>query len=338
MAYFDNITLEKGMYGSNGQGFTEALERLDPSGGYAGTELAGLDAYERQLKRFDIKVKGAGSDVVEKFFATSQSAALFPEYVRRCVLQGMNSVVGLNEITAAVTRVDAPDYRPLASALAESDKTYPVTAAGTALPATEIKLRNELIPLKKRGRLLVTSYEALRFQRLELFAVTLRQIGACIARAQLGDAIDVLIGGDDAEGTNAADVMKVATAGSLTYTDLISLWGAFSEFEMNRLIASPDMMAKLLAIEELQNPATGLNFQGTGMLSTPLGATLFRSSAVPTGDLLAIDKNCAMEMVVAADTAIDFDRLIDRQMERASVYSVTGFAKIFADAAKILEV
>lgn len=51
--------------------------------------MEGLDAYQRQLKRFDIKVGGRSSDAVEKFFQTSDSAALFPEYVTRAVKQGM---------------------------------------------------------------------------------------------------------------------------------------------------------------------------------------------------------------------------------------------------------
>ena len=76
---FDNLRLEKGMYNEAGRSFTQVLEREDPSEQYKGTALEGLDAYQRQLKRFDIKVKGAGSDAVEKFFATSQSAVLFPE-------------------------------------------------------------------------------------------------------------------------------------------------------------------------------------------------------------------------------------------------------------------
>ena len=86
---FDNLRLEKGMYNEAGRSFTQVLEREDPSEQYKGTALEGLDAYQRQLKRFDIKVKGAGSDAVEKFFATSQSAVLFPEYIARSVRQGM---------------------------------------------------------------------------------------------------------------------------------------------------------------------------------------------------------------------------------------------------------
>ena len=103
---FDNLRLEKGMYNEAGRSFTQVLEREDPSEQYKGTALEGLDAYQRQLKRFDIKVKGAGSDAVEKFFATSQSAVLFPEYIARSVRQGMEEANLLPHITAAVTRFD----------------------------------------------------------------------------------------------------------------------------------------------------------------------------------------------------------------------------------------
>ena len=82
MAYhFDTVKLEKGMYNHMGRTFSQVLEEQDPSEQYKGTAIEGLDAFQRQLKRFDIKVKGAGSDIVDKFFATSQSAVLFPEYI-----------------------------------------------------------------------------------------------------------------------------------------------------------------------------------------------------------------------------------------------------------------
>ena len=41
---FENITLEKGMYGVPGKNFTQVLEELDGSQNYAGTPFAGLDA------------------------------------------------------------------------------------------------------------------------------------------------------------------------------------------------------------------------------------------------------------------------------------------------------
>ena len=117
MAYhFETVKLEKGMYGRSGRTFSQTLEELDPSEHYRGTALEGLDAFQRQLKRFDIKVKGTDSDCVEKFFRTADAAVLFPEYVSRCVRQGMDEVNVLPQIAAAVTRIDGMDYRILVEA------------------------------------------------------------------------------------------------------------------------------------------------------------------------------------------------------------------------------
>ena len=77
MGNYQSVVLEKSMY-HTGEGFFNRLEALDPSRGYEGTDLCGLDALERQLKRFDIKVSGPLGDRVEKFFQDPQSALLFP--------------------------------------------------------------------------------------------------------------------------------------------------------------------------------------------------------------------------------------------------------------------
>ena len=333
---FDNLRLEKGMYNEAGRSFTQVLEREDPSEQYKGTALEGLDAYQRQLKRFDIKVKGAGSDAVEKFFATSQSAVLFPEYIARSVRQGMEEANLLPHITAAVTRFDCMDYRTIASVPDDDQRALRWVEEGAAIPQTQVKTQENLVKLHKRGRMLVASYEAIRYQKLDLFSVTLRQIGAHIARAQLEDAVDVLKNGDG--NGNAASVFTTAAQGKLTYDDLVDFWAKFDPYEMNALLVSGDVMVKLLKLSELQNPLTGLNFQGTGKLTTPLGANLLRTSVLPAGTAIGLDKRFALEMVQGSDVTVEYDKLIDRQLERAAVTTISGFAKVFKDASRVLEV
>ena len=342
MSYrFDNLRLEKGMYNEAGRTFAQVLEREDPSEQYKGTPLEGLDAYQRQLKRFDIKVKGAGSDVVEKFFSTSQSAVLFPEYIARSVRQGMEEADLLPHITAAVTKFDGMDYRSIASVPEDDQKALRYVEEGATIPQTRVKTQENLVKLHKRGRMLVASYEAIRYQKLDLFSVTLRQIGAHINRMHLEDAIDVLLNGDGND--NPAQEFTVGsdpiggTSGSLTYDDLVDFWAQFDPYEMNTLLVSGDMMRQMLKMDEFQNPMTGLNFQGTGKLATPLGATLLRTSALESGKLIGLDKHYALEMVQGSDVMVEYDKLIDRQLERAAITSISGFAKLFTDAAKVLK-
>ena len=343
MAYhYENIKLEKGMYGQTGRSFSQALEELDPSDNYRGTPTEGLDAIQRQLKRFDIKAKGAGSDMVEKFFKTSDSAVLFPEFVSRVVRQGMDEESILPAITATVTNFEGMDYRSIASVPTEKEKELKRVEEGSVIPATTIRTQENLVRLHKRGRMLVASYEAIRFQRLDLFSVTLRQIGAYIGRMHLQDAINVLCDGDG--NNNAAKIYTIGTdpisgtKGTLTYDALLDFWSQFDPYTMNTMLVGGDTMLKLLKLSEFQNPLTGLNFQGTGTLTTPLGATLLKTSAMPSGKLIGLDKGYALEQICAGDVLVEYDKLIDRQMERAAITSVSGFAKLFTDAGKVLAI
>ena len=341
-AHYETLKLEKGMYGQAGRSFTQVLEDMDPSENYRGTALEGLDAFQRQLKRFDIHVKGADSDMVEKFFHTTDSAVLFPEFVSRVVRQGMEEENILPSITATVTRFDGMDYRSIAAVPTEADKELKRVEEGSFIPTTTIRTQENLVRLHKRGRMLVASYEAIRFQRLDLFSVTLRQIGAYIARMHLEDAISVIQNGDGND--NAAEALKVGTspiggqAGTLSYDALLDFWNQFAPYAMNTLLVSDDMMLAMLKLQEFQNPLTGLNFQGTGTLTTPLGAKLLRTSALPASTLIGLDRGYALEMICGSDVTVEYDKLIDRQLERAAITSISGFAKLYQDAAKVLTV
>ncbi len=333
MANFDNIRLEKGMYASS-KGFGAVLEELDPSENYRGTELENLDAFQRQLKRFDIKVGGKTSDIVDKFFQTSDSAALFPEYISRAVRQGMEEADVLSGIVASSTKIDGLDYRSITSVLTEDDKELKIVAEGASIPQTTVKTQDNLVTLHKRGRMLVSSYEAIKYQRLDLFTVMLRQIGLYIARSQLKDAIDVLVNGDG--NNNAAEVINVSSSGSVTYADLISFWNKFSPYELTTMIASAKLTEKLLNLTEFKDAAAGLNFHATGKMITPLGAGLIKSADVSEDLLIGLDKSCALEFVEAGGVTTEYDKLIDRQLERAAITCTAGFSKIFPEAAKVL--
>ena len=333
MSFYDSIKLEKGMY--SGEGLTKTLEKLDPSENYENTELAGLDAFGRQLKRFNIKVSGPESDVIEKFFKTSDSAVLFPEYISRAVNQGIEEANLLPEIVATVTKIEGMDYRSITSNLSETDKELKDVAECASIPLATIKTQNNLVRLHKRGRMLASSYEAIRFQHLDLFTVILKQIGAYIVRGQLSDAVDVLLNGD---GNNnaAGSVSKAST--SLAYTDLVALWAALSPYKLTTMIGNSNVIKTILGLSEMKDANAGLNFQGTGNLITPAGANLIHVPNFSTNAIIGIDNSCALEMVQASDVIIDYDKVIDRQLERACISTIAGFAKIFNDATKTMTV
>ena len=329
MADFQNIRLEKGMYQIPG-GICAALEQADPSENYKGTCLEGLDAFQRQLKRFDIKVMGRNSDPVSKFFSTSDSAVLVPEYISRTVRAGMQEADILGKLVATVTKIDSLDYRALFLSPDDDEKELKTVGEGAQIPSASISLGENLVQLHKRGRVLSASYEAVKYQKLDVFTIMLRQIGAHIARSQAKDAIDVL--------SSVAKSVEPASEDAITYADMVKTWNALHPYNMTTLVASVAAAEKLLAIPEFMDAAAGLNFHATGKLITPLGAELVKSFYAPEDKLLAFDRNCTLEMVQAGDITTEFDKLIDRQLERAAITVTAGFSPLSADSCVALNI
>ncbi|MDO4731749.1 MAG: phage major capsid protein, partial [Clostridia bacterium] len=251
------------------------------------------------------------------------------------VYQGMQEANILPNLVASVTEIDSMDYRSVISNPTEDEKSTKIVMEGTLLPKTEIKAQENLVKLHKRGRMLVASYETLKYQKLDLFTVTLKQIGAYITKTLTDDAIDVLLNGD---GNNNAIRSIQSDEQGLSYESLLRLWAEISPYNLNTLIANTNVMQSVLSLNEMKDATAGLNFQGTGNMITPMGANLIHVASAPENTIIGLDKNYSLEMVTNGGIMTEFDKLIDRQLERASISCIAGFAKIFNDACLKLDI
>lgn len=327
MAY-DNIKLEKGLY-TTGKSFTDTLEKLDPSENYRGTALEGLDAFERQLKRFDIKVSGHDSDTISKFFKTTDSSALFPEYVSRAVMQGVLNDQRVENIIATTTEIDGFDYRSIKPDENQENYSLIEVGEGTILPEMNISVNSELTKLKKYGKMLCASYEAIKFQKLDLFSLTLKRIGESIANSQFVTALGALAGNKNVE--------KFTIAGpELEYSDLVKLWVSMQPYNLNTIISGSNATEKMLNMPQFRDGTAGLDFHGSGNIITPFGAKVINTTHFEN-EIIALDKNYALEKVQAGGIVTEFDKLIDRQLERATISTIVGFSVIFPNSAKVMQ-
>lgn len=323
---YNNITLEKGLYNICGKTFTEALSELDSDAEYVGTELEGLDAFERQLKRFDIKVSGANSDRVEKFFKTTQSAILFPEYVRRCLKAGMDSASVLPHIVAATTYVDGVDYRGVSITKSDSSGEVKTVEAGAEFPSTKVTNAESTVSILKYGRQIQAVYEVIRKQRLDLFGVILKATAAQVSVNINNAAAAVLYDG-------AGSVETASSA--LAYSDLASFWASMESGNMTAMLVSPAMMADILALDEMKDCSGDL---GNGVVTTPYGVKLVKCPGLDKTYAIGIDGGSALEAVLGSDIVVDSDRLISTQIDGITFSINVGFAKIYPAAVSVLKV
>lgn len=330
---FDNIRLEKGMYGT-GKSFTQNLESLDPSENYIGTAYEGLDAYQRQLKRFDIKPYGSDSSVVGKFFQSSDAAVLFPEYISRAVKYGLEEANQIKDIVASITEIDSMNYRTM---LLNAEDLHPEGfVEGGALKEAKFSIEDRTIKLKRRGRVINASYDVLRFQKLDIFSVVLKKIGSYLAQTLMYDAISAITEGDVSNKTAAT--AYTLTDSKYSFSALVDLWSSFMPYQFTTLIGSPETIAEILKQPEFLDPAAGLNFHGTGKIIAPIGTQLIRTMAMTGSATVALDKSCALEMVKVGDIETNYGRLIDRQIDQIAVTAVTGFAQMIPEAAFTVDI
>lgn len=342
---YDNLKLEKGIYQAataEGKTFAQKLEELDPSSEYEGVKgLENLDAFQRQLKRFDIKVKGAKSDVVEKFFTTTESSILFPEFISRTVRTALEKESILPKLIATTTEIDSDTYKSIYMDTDTSQKQLRRVAEGSKFPVTTLKTKEQEVNIYKFGVELDTTYEAIRRKKIDIFAIALRQIASQIAVDQLEEVVNVLINGDG--NTNPAPSFTVGdstikgTAGTIGYAEMVRFWATMKRpYKMNALIADTNGIVDLLLIPEFKDPQAGFDFQKNGQLITPLGINMDIVDEVPASKIIGIDTRYAIEKVQEMGVTVESDKLIDKQISRSVISQVSGFAKLFKEAANVL--
>ena len=54
--------------------------------------------------------------------------------------------------------------------------------------------------------------------------------------------------------------------------------------------------------------------------------------------MIGMDKNYALERITSGEVQVEYDKLIDRQLERAAITTISGFAKLFQGASRVLTV
>ena len=324
MYQYESVKLEKGMYHLTNKSFLQALEELDPSSQYSGSPLAGLDAYERQLKRFDIHVSGSNCDRVEKFFTTTESAVLFPEFIRRAILQGMEETM-LPEIIALESKTNSTSYHGCDFT---DSNAYTTTSAGNALPISSIIESSSTTSLLKYGRNIQASYEAVRQQRLNVYARILRRIGMRLAGSIVERAIAVL----KSAGNNSTKIS--VTAANFSYASLAAVYGSFTSFKMNVMLASPANMAKILTMNQMLE----ISSQDVTEIRLPFGTKLINCPQIDDNTILGLDTDFALEQMQNGDVILETDKIIERQLDSITVSATINFRAFIVDAIRMLAI
>lgn len=333
------IPIEKGMYqaalseGLTFNGFLEKLEREKSYRPPKGSADAELTAFERQLKAHGLRVSGAQVSLVDDFYKTGDSTALFPEYINTQIRLGMEKARNeciLDDIISNTTTINSNSYTSSAVTMDDAETGARRVGEGADFPVITLSDASNSIKLQKVGHLFQMTYEVMRRKTIDQLSVHLQKIGMRLRRSMVSMGLEIIVNGDG-NSNPAPDYL----ATGLTYDNLIDFDLEFDDFEPTVWVALKAGIAVLLKMTEFKDPLAGFNYQKTGKLIDPLGVTLRRQDTVPANTILGIDGSSAMEMVVEANSSlVEVDTVVSRQLKAAVISQNVGFAKIYTNASR----
>jgi len=314
---------------------SDALEIMDPS-----APDSKVDAFERQLMKRGLIVDGPNAVTVERFYSTEDSALLFPEYIDRQVRIGMQNYGRIDDIVATRTRIDSDSYKAIRLDLASQADQFKLKRVGEAspFPTATLSLSSSDIHIYKFGLELQSSYESMRRRKVNTLDIHLQQIGAYMADSKFSAAVDVAVNGDG--NSNPIDTVNTSTTGVLTYEDLVDFWFSITPYEMNKWLARKDVCTTILTLPEFKDPMAGFTFQKTGELVTPFGVQLVPdfTDTVDANKIIGYDQRNFIEEVYEQDMLTESEKIISRQLEKMVMSEVAGYAKLFNEAGKMLDI
>ena len=196
----------------------------------------------------------------------------------------------------------------------------------TALPTSSITEANSVITLLKYGRNIQASYEAIRQQRLDVFAIMLRRVGKRLADSLVSKAVTVL-----KNVSNNSTKISVPTA-NFAYTSLAALYGNFTSFKMDVMLASPANVAKILTMSQMIE----ITSQDVTEIRLPFGTKLINCPQLDDNTIIGLDSEYALEQMQNGDVILETDKLIDRQVDSIAFSVMLNFRAFMSDAIRQL--
>jgi len=328
MPKFEKISLSKQMFNDAKEKGLTLTQFLSKHEKFSVADADKFNALAQQLAARDLKLSGGHAALVSDFFATEDNKVLFVETINEAVRTGLDSELksfaNLSDVVATRTGIKGGVYESAEVDMDNSKSSASRVAEGGNFPKVKIRFKDKAIKLSKIGYQIEATYETIRRMRVNTFLVTMQQIGRNIARDKVSLAIDTLINGDG--NSNPITSVSAASAGTLTYADIVNLFEEFRYFEPSLMIAPKAMRVKYLNLAEFKDK------NGPSMPEPPK-----KSDAVPANKIIALDGKAALEEVYEnGGSLVDYDKVIEKQIEHAVVSEVTGYSKLFNEAAVML--
>lgn len=221
-----------------------------------------------------------------------------------------------------------------------SDAAPRYVGEGETIPLGDVSYGSKEFRIYKVGRGIKLTDEVVYYASLNLVSIFMRDFGVKMGHATDVLAIDCLINGEQADGSEAADVVGTANGTTLTYKDLLTLWVRMGRMGRvpTTMIGGEAIAIDTLDLTEFKTPVMGTPRESLVLKSpVPQNTNFFVHGNVPADQAIILDPSASIIKFNGWPMKVESERIVSNQTEAFYVTLQTGFAKMFTDAALIVD-
>jgi len=280
------------------------------------------------------------SDTIQNLFQMPDSDVrwLVPEIIRQALVLGYRSApIYPNIIISEETTTGLEQIMPH---LNMSDAAPRRVGIGETIPLGNLSYGQKKFRIYKVGRGIQIPYEISEYASLNVVSIFLKDFGIKMGHAMDVLAIDTLINGEQADGSESAPVVGTTTGTSATYQDLLRVWIRMSRIGRlpNTIIGGEAAALSTLNLDEFKKVAGGTQLANINLKTpVPTSTNYFVHGNVPSNQQIILDPMSALIKFNAKPLMVESERIVSNQTESFYASTTTGFAKAFRDSAVIMD-
>lgn len=264
---------------------------------------------------------------------------LVPEIIRAAILTGVREAPFYPNVIASDQPING--LSAIMPMINMSDATPARVNEAETIPLGSVSFGQKSVTLFKMGKGFKITDEVRNYVSLDVMSIFLRDFGIQLGYALDTLAMDVLINGNNTDGSESAPVLGVQDpAQGIQYKDLLKLWIRASRLgrRFTTMIGSEDTALDILDLPEFKIRMSGTT-TATLNLHTPVpnSADFYIHPSVPSDDVLLVDPSAALIKLTARQLMLESERIVSNQTEAIYASLTTGFSKMFLDAALLLD-
>ena len=264
---------------------------------------------------------------------------LVPEIIRSAINLGIYEAPFYPNIIASDQAING--LSAIMPFVNPSDATPARVNEAETIPLGDVSFGQKSVKLFKIGKGFKITDEVKNYVSLDVMSIFVRDFGVQLGYALDTLAMDVVINGNQVDGSESAPVIGVgSTSDGIQYRDLLRVWVRASRLGRNfkSMVGGEEEAINILDLPEFKTRQYGTPLANLNLKTpVPNSADFYIHPGVPDNQVLLIDPRAALIKLTARQLMLESERIVSNQTEAIYATITTGFSKMYQDAAILLD-